>query len=479
MFLLKHEIFNSKIFKKIISFAKKEKKDIYLVGGFLRDLIIGYKKPYLDLDFALKNNAIDFGRQIADVIHADFFILDKTHGCCRVVYKDKNKIITFDFVDFKGKNIKEDLFKRDFTINSLAIKLPIDENEILDYFGGQKDIKNKIVKVIDNSAFDEDPLRILRAFSISAIFEFKISSHTIKLIEKEKNKLKSIAPERIRDEFFKIFDVENTSRYIESLDKTNILELIIPQVIDMHNVKQGGFHHLDVWEHSLETLRQLEQLLIQLENNKDINFYLDEVITPNRKRKQILKLAALLHDSGKPEAFKIKAEKTMFYGHERIGKKISDLVSKNLKLSFKEKKALNIIILWHLRPGSLADAKILTKRAEYRFFRDTTNEAINVLLLSIADSRATRGLLAVLEKRKKHEKIAFSLIDKYFKISKQKPIERLINGNDLIKKLKLTPGPIFSKILHTVLEAQVERKIKTKKDALIMAKKMAEKFTKK
>ncbi len=475
-----HEVFGSKPFLELVSLAKKERKELYLVGGFLRDLLLGRKKSSLDLDFSVSSGAIDFGRRLSRRLRAGFVILDKEHGCSRVVYKDKGsgKTITFDFVDFRGKDLRADLQKRDFTINTLVARVPFDNTGILDFCNAGTDIDKKIIRAVRDASFDEDPLRILRAFSLSAIFGFKIEPRTMRLIDKKKESLKKVAGERLRDELFKILDTHSSWNHIGLMDRHKVLEQVIPQVTVMHNVAQGGYHHLDVWGHSLETLKKLEELTAHLSRNADLVSYLDEVISSERKRRQLIKLAALLHDIGKPKAFEVKAGKTMFHGHERIGRIISDSVSERLKLSTRERFILDTVIFWHLRPGYLADNLVLTKRAVYRFFRDTEEEAASVLLVSISDQRATRGPLATPESRKKHEKVSFSLLEKFFETKKQEPFQRLIDGTDLIKKCKLKPGPVFSVILEEIEEAQVEGKIKTKTQALVMARKIANKHSK-
>ena len=468
-----HKIFESLPFKTLVRLAQKEKKALYLVGGFLRDFLIGHEKKQVDLDFALKNDAIPFGRRLAKELRAGFVILDRAHGCSRVVYKDKSGgFLTFDFVDFRGKDLKGDLLKRDFTINTLALKVPFLKEGVLDFYGAKRDMALKTIRVVDKTSFDDDPLRILRAFSMSALFGFKIAPATLALIKKKKQSLKTIAGERLRDELFKILDAPQAWKYIRLLDKDGILKEVIPQVRLMHHVKQGGYHHLDVWGHSLETVKQLEKLLVQLKDRHEVSAYLNEALSSGRRRKQLIKLAALLHDIGKPKAFEVKAGKTMFHGHERIGRIISDTVSEKIKLSTAERFALDTIIFWHLRPGYLADNVVLTKRAIHRYFRDTKEEAVSVLLVAIADQRATRGPLATPESRKRHEDVSFSLIDRYFEMLKEKPFVRLINGTDLIRSLKLKPGPIFSKLLFGVEEAQVESRVRTKKEALALVRQM-------
>lgn len=473
--ILDHEIFQSHPYRTIVSFAKKEHKDLYLVGGFLRDLVFGRSKESLDLDFALSGGAIDFGRRVSRFLKAGFVVLDKEHGCSRVVYKDRaaGRILTFDFVDFRGKDLKDDLVKRDFTVNTLVLPVTAKAPEVLDHFGALSDISRGILRIAGPKSLDDDPLRILRAFSLSALFDLKIEPKTMKLIDQKKKTLCDVSGERLRDELFKILSVPESWRFINLLDQHGVLEQVIPQVTVMHHVKQGGYHHLDVWGHSLETVKKLDEALKTVSGDRDISAYLDEPMAANRTRRQLIKLAALLHDIGKPKAHEVKAGKTMFHGHERIGRIISDSVSDRLKLSTKEKFAMDTIIFWHLRPGYLADNAVLTKRAVHRYFRDTHDEAVSTLLISIADQRATRGPLATPASRLKHEKVSWQLIKRYFEMRKEKPLVRLINGTDLIKRLKLEPGPVFSRILDAVLEAQVEGQVKTKQEALVLAKRFA------
>ncbi len=474
------DVFKSRPLRILADLVKKEDKEIYLVGGFLRDLYLGRIKEQIDLDFSISRGAIEFAHKLARLLGAGFVVLDKEHGCARVVCQKGFKVaLTLDFVDFRGKNLKGDLLKRDFTINTLAAKLPFKEDAFFDYYGACSDMNNKTIRMTSVSSFDEDPLRILRAFSLSAILSFKIERRTIGLIEKKRQALKVVAGERMRDELFKILDTHRAYHYIDLLDKHEVLEVIMPQVAVMHNCRQGGYHHLDVWGHSLETVKKLEQLIETEENaSSDVKSYLWETLAADRKRRQLIKLAALLHDIGKPKAFEVKAGKTMFHGHERIGRIISDSVFEKLKLSTRERFALDTIIFWHLRPGYLADNKVLTKKAIHRYFRDTEDEAASVLLVSIADQRATRGPLATPESRKKHEDVSFSLLKMFFDKRKEKPFVRLIDGNDLIKKLKLTPGPSFSVILDSIEDAQVEGKIKTKKEALAFAKEVSKSIKK-
>lgn len=468
----------SGLFKSILNFAKNKKIKLYIVGGYLRDIFLNREKENPDIDFCLKARAINFGGKLAKKLKAGFVVLDKEHGACRLVKRIKDKTYTLDFTDFRGRDLKEDLLHRDFTINAMAAELEkvFEEKKLerllIDPYCGRADVKSKIIRMVNKQAFAEDPLRILRAFSFSCLLGFKIDKETLKSIKTEKNKLSEVSHERIRDELFKIFDCPNSFEYIRELDKLKILKLIFPEFEIMRNVKQGPYHHLDVWQHTLETLRQLEEAIKELRKNKNIQEYLDEVISGERRRRSLIKLGALLHDIGKPRAKRREEGKTKFHGHERIGLGYSETIVKRLRLSNDELVALEKMVLWHLRPGYLADNEEITPRAQFRYFRDTAEESVSILLISIADQRATKGPLTSVESRIHHEKVVLNLIKAYFKKKQEEKLPRLITGNDLIKQFKLEPSPLIGKILSEIEELQAIARIKTKKQALEAAKKI-------
>lgn len=469
-----------RLLKSVYNFAKPRRVKLYLVGGILRDLLLGREKENPDFDFAIKKGAIGFGRNLARKLRAGFVVLDKEHGACRVVKKVNDKIYTLDFTDFRGHDLEKDLLHRDFTINAIALELAgvftegdLD-NLLIDPCCGQADLKKRAIRAVNKRTFAEDPLRVLRAFSFSCSLGFEIDEETLKLAKKEKVKLARVSFERIRDELFKIFTTENTYACFSQLDKLGILKVIFPETQKMRGIGQGPYHHLDVWQHTLETVRQIELLIQETKNNKDIQDFLNETISADRKRKALIKLAAFLHDIGKPAALRHEDGKTIFHGHERIGLRMTEEISKRLRLSNDEVNSLKTIVLWHLRPGFMADIEELTARAKFRYFRDTGRDAISILLLSVADQRATKGPLTTKVSRMHHEKVVFSLIREYFKDKKEKKAPRLINGDCLIKEFKLEPSSLIGKILSEVEELQAIGRIKTKQEALRAAKKIIE-----
>jgi len=451
----------------------KNKVKVYGVGGFLRDSLLS--RPCLDFDFAVEKNALKFSRAFAQKIHGAYVLLDEDRGCARVVKKISNTILTFDFADFRGKNLKSDLKQRDFTINTLCVdvqdfKEGVCLSEILvDFQGGLKDLALKKIRMVSQQSFRDDPLRLIRAFSLFAQLGFQIDSKTLGQIKKNRSYLQGVAYERIRDELFKILSSGRTFSAFQVMDKVGLLEKVIPQIRIMYRVHQGGYHHLDVWKHSLETVKQLEGILQEVTQNVLMNDYLHVCLAGNRCRLALMKLAALLHDIGKPAAKRRKDTRTVFYGHERLGKDIVRKISEMLKLSKEERFALEDMVLWHLRPGYLANFKFPTARSVFRYFRDTKQEALSILLLSWADQRSTRGRLTTKAHIVHHEKIVRRLMVDYLENSQKKIPPRLLTGDDLIKKLHLTPSPVFAKILRQVEEQQALGLIQTKDAALALA----------
>lgn len=464
--------------KTIHSLAKKRKVFIYLVGGFWRDYLLN--RSCMDFDFAVERDAIKLARQFCKTIKGAFVLLDEGHGCGRVVKKSNGHNLTFDFADFRAPTLRQDLAHRDFTINALAASLDhLLKNDnigkiLIDPKGGRGDLAAKILRMVSRRSLKEDPLRLLRAFSLRAQLGFHIERNTLSEIKKRSDLLSTVSVERVREEFFKILSSIRTAVVLKEMDRLGFLEKVIPQITVMYNVKQGGYHHLDVWPHSLEIVLQLEKVYEEQKGNADINSYLDEEIGGGHTRRALLKLGALLHDIGKPQTKKKENGRTSFHGHEHVGKNIVKGVAKLLKLSIAERRALEDMVRWHLRPGYLSNFKSPSERSIFRYFRDAKEEAAGILLLSLADQRSTRGPLTTEEDQRHHEKICLSLADRYFEKKKEKPLARLITGHDLIKKLKLEPSPLFAKILREVEEAQALGKIKTKEEALELAMRISD-----
>ncbi|OGX26243.1 MAG: hypothetical protein A3J51_03420 [Omnitrophica WOR_2 bacterium RIFCSPHIGHO2_02_FULL_45_21] len=470
--------------KLIADNFKNHPQEIYLVGGYLRDLFLKRKKENMDFDFAVSSQAIKISRAIAGKLKSGFVVLDKEHGSSRIVYAKNGFSYNFDFTDFRGltalstggRDIFADLLHRDFTINSLALNLRAIKNArtidtvLLDPYFGRADIKARLIRTVSDFSLPEDPLRILRAFSLAAALDFKIETKTKDAIRKHKKKINSSAFERITEELFKILNSENGFRSFKAMDDFGLLDEIMPEIKVMRGVGQGPYHHLDVYGHSLEALKQIERLFSELKRNRAIQDYLNKIISGTHTKKALLKLGSFLHDIGKPASKERINGKTCFHGHERIGRNIAREMAERLRLSNDEKNALDKMIFWHLRPGYIADIENLTERAIYRFFRDAQDEAVSILLLSIADQRSTRGPLTRGANRRHHEDVCLGLTREFFRKAKEKKLPPLVNGYDIMRHLKLPPGPLIGKILEEISEAQAAGELKTKPQALELAR---------
>jgi poly(A) polymerase len=468
---------NRRFLQTVESLSAKRRLKVYLVGGVLRDIILEKEKNNPDFDFCLRSGAVNFARLVAGEMKAGFVVLDKEHGCARVVIKAAEKSITLDFSDFRGKTLEEDLLYRDFTINSMAASLSdilsgkSFEDSLIDLYGGRSALSRGSIELVHKKSFDDDPLRIMRAFSLAAIFGFKMSGDTCRQISLKKRKLMAVSSERVRDELFKILFSLRGYDAITELDKYNILELILPEIKKMKKSNRRSFARLNVWGHTLQTLKNTESIINGFNRSPGIKEYLADEISSGRSRAELLKLAALLHDLGKPATFRIEKGKVQFHGHERLGSALAGVIAGRLKLSNEELRLLKRIVFLHLRPGYLVTNPVLTAKAKFRFFRDAGEDAGSVLILALADERSTKGYLLLEKSRQKYEKLIPRLLREYFK-QKNIPEPRLVDGNDIMRRFKLPPSPLIGKVLKELEELQAIKRIKTSNDALKAAERI-------
>jgi len=238
---------------------------------------------------------------------------------------------------------------------------------------------------------------------------------------------------------------------------------------------QGGYHHLDVWQHSFEVVAQIEKKINEMSQDERMKAYFQENIGGGHARLTLMKMSALLHDIGKPETKKPEGSRMTFHGHEHAGERITRQVARHLKMSVKERYFLEDAVRMHLRPGYLSNFKRPSEKAIFRYLRDTKQEAVSLAILGLADQAATLGPLTTEEKHQHHTKICYMLIDRYFELKEQKPKERLLTGDDLIKVLKLKPSKLFGEILAQVEESAALGQIKTKHEAIMIARHMIKK----
>ncbi|MHB9154994.1 MAG: CCA tRNA nucleotidyltransferase [Endomicrobiales bacterium] len=454
--------------------------EVYIVGGWLRDRLLGRKNR--DLDLAVPGDPRVFARKTAKKLKGTLIVLDEENRIYRVVLKNNPYFAYLDFARMKGPDIRSDLAKRDFTITSMALPLPergkIELSKLIDPFGGRADLKRSLVRMTSPAVFKDDPLRLLRAFRLAAELDFRLEPSTRRMIALRSALIRNSAPERIREELFKILSRDCSSVWVREMERTKLLERIIPEITPMKSsARRFYFHPLGLWQHAIETLISLEVLLAHLDRyfpryQKKIEEHLDTALSSGISRRSLLKLVCLLHDVAKP-ACAARVEKRMrFLGHEEKGAALAGEILRRLRLSNKEIRIAKSLIASHMRPVSLSQAGVLTSRAAFRLFRDMGSDVPDLLLLALSDwhsykrlkTRRPAGL-------RKQEATLRELIRRFFAEKEKPSAPRLIDGNALMKALRLSPGPLIGKLLELVGEAQALGKIATQKEALDLARK--------
>lgn len=469
---------------------------IYLVGGAVRDLLLG--RAIHDFDFALARGGISAARKAANALGADFYPLDPERDTGRVLLAGSDGTRTLlDFAAFRGPDLDSDLLGRDFTLNAIA--LDPRTCQVFDPLGGALDLKEKRLRACSSSAFADDPVRILRGVRLAADFGFRILPETRQAMKESAARLSGASPERVRDELFRILAGPAPAACIRALDLLGALAVLLPELPAMKGVSQPAPHVYDVWEHTLAVLSALETILAALvpdynpEKAADLlngllvlqigryrgplAAHLDEPLPSGRTSRGLLFLAALYHDAAKPHTGKVdEGGQLRFWDHDQQGAEIIGERARRLALSNEEIAHLETVTRMHMRilfhtNRLLKDGKPPTRRAVYRFFRDSGPAGVELCLLALADLRATYGQTLLQETWAAALEIVRLLLENWF----EKPAEAiappaLLNGNDLMHELALKPGKQIGELLEAIREAQAMGEVSTREQALALAR---------
>lgn len=435
----------------------------YLVGGSVRDLLMG--KSYLDRDIAIKN-AYDFARRLEERFNATFIELDAENKIYRLVLEDK--INYLDISEIQGKNIEEDLARRDFTINAIAINLS--SGDVIDPFNGQIDIKNKIIRHIKDTNFTDDPLRILRAFRFASIMGFDITKETKYCIDKYKHLLLNPAKERINYELMKLFGGYNCSNVLLKMDEFGILEEIFPCINDMKKVPPNTHHHLDLFNHVVETVRNIDNLY--LNSNELVKNHLDRIDFGGFPRLNHLKIAGFLHDIGKYSTWTIEESgRHRFIKHDDVGAKMCVSLLRDMKFSKKQIEYISTMIKTHIYPSNVIDAPELNDKVMMRYLRKMEENVIDNIILAKADRLSAQGEAITEEIINKNLAGLDKLLNFYLeKRETMKPLPKLVDGYEVMQILNIKQSPLLGEILNSLKEAQINGDINTKEEALNFVK---------
>lgn len=461
---------------------------VYVVGGAVRNALL--QQTVTELDFIVPEEAIKHARKIADHFAGAFYVLDRERDYGRVLIpQPPGKPLVLDFAPQQGADLDADLKSRDFTINAMAagITPPYPRYDPL---GGAADLIAKRLRACNPSAITNDPIRILRGVRFAVKFGVLTDMETKAQMRAAVDLLPDMSPERIRDELYKLLEGPKTEAAVQALDRLGALEHVLPELQSLKNVEQSPPHIYDVWKHTLAVVKQLQAIVNVLRPSYDpdsttnlfmgvvthrlgryrnqLADHLEQDLVQSRPISALNVLAALYHDSGKPECQEVMADrKIRFINHEIVGAKMAVKRAADLQLSNAEIKHMEIIVRNHMRPLWLAESgEKPSRRAIFRFFRDTQAAGVDICLLALADTLGTYGHTLPPDTWKHQVDVVRTLLEAWWE-NKAEQISPppLIDGNDLMRKFNLKPGPVIGILLKEIQEAQATGTVKNQRQA--------------
>ncbi len=469
---------------------------LYLVGGALRDSLLG--RVTHDLDFAAPSGAMKLARSVANGLAGAFFPLDEETDTARIILQRADgPRDMLDFAGFRGADLDADLRGRDFTINAMA--LDVHTGETFDPLGGAQDLREKRIRACSETTFSDDPLRILRAVRQAAALGFTIQPETRKMMRAAAPLLKQVSPERQRDELFKILEGPRPDASLRALELLGVFPTFLPELTALKGVTQSAPHVYDVWTHTLAVLRHLNDILALLaprydeaKSNADllnslvvlhlghyrqqIGEHLETTLNTDRSARALLFFTALYHDVSKPQSKTVEESgRIRFLGHDERGALVAMKRGMALHLSNDELDRLKLVIFHHMRIHSLTSRKLAgndpSRKAIYRFFRDAGESGVDLILLGLADTRATYEQTLTQEQWAACLEVCRGLLEaRYEKTEEIVAPPSLLNGDDLIAELKMTPGRAIGELLELIREEQAAGHVSTREEALAFAR---------
>ena len=446
-----------RIFEIVARVTEREHVKAYVIGGYVRDHIMGREHPDMDIDIVVLGDGVAMAKAIAEEINPDINVtVFKTFGTAMFHYRNYD----IEFVGARKESyrknsrkptvspgsLEDDQNRRDFTINALAISLNKDSfGEVLDPFGGMDDIRNKILRTpLDpDTTFTDDPLRMMRAVRFSSQLGFTISDETLASISRNAERIKIVSAERITVELNKIIATDVPSAGFALLEKTGLLELILPEIDQLKGVEdKEGKGHKDNFHHTLKVL--------------------DNVAS--RSDDLWLRWAALLHDVAKPVTKKfVPGTGWTFHGHEFAGAKMVPEIFARLKLPLNERmKYVRKLVGLHLRPISLVQDEV-TDSAVRRLLFEAGDDIDDLMLLCEAD--ITSGNRMKVQRHRGN----FSLVRrKLIEIEEKDAVRTFqppVHGEDIIDAFEISPGPVVGVIKTAIKDAILDGVIPNERQA--------------
>ncbi|MFZ3069878.1 MAG: HD domain-containing protein [Anaerolineaceae bacterium] len=483
-------LFSSEAWRVIeaINVCKPPDLPVYLVGGAVRDLILG--KPVKDFDFVCPSQSLQLAQRVKKKLGAVGFTLDDERQTARLILNQGSEDeLILDFVSFVGNSLKEDLSNRDFTINTLVIDLD-QPDQVIDLLNGQQDLRERRLRAASAASMQLDPLRVLRGARLKLAYDLEIEPETGLLIRQSAPELARVSGERIRDELFKILDLPNVWCAFTLLDDLGSLTQIFPELQEVQAVPALKPHVHSLWEHTLKVIEYLEIILGMGELGtaessnvfwgvlrpklapylSRLEVHFNRPIQAKRPRKSLFYLAALYHDVGKPlTQTRSEDGRYHFYGHDQTGSGVVLARAQALMLGHEEVAYLSTLVSQHMRVHFYnKSANVLSDRAIYRYYRDLGEAGVDVALISLADILAAYEDTLPMEKWQHEIDAVIALLEAWF--SRREAVvapDKWLDGDEIQTIFDLKPGPLLGKILAELQEAQASGEVKDRQTALI------------
>jgi poly(A) polymerase len=450
-------------------------EEAWVVGGAVRDAALGEDVHDLDLAVA-PGRERELAQRIARGVGGFAFALSEEHATWRAVSQQRGGWHA-DVVALRAATIEDDLAERDFTVNAVAV--PLAGGEPIDLGSGLADAESRLLRAVSDSAFDQDPLRLLRAARVAANHRLEVEPGTVALARSHAARAADPAGERQFAEIRGMVTGPDPLRALSLLDELELTAVVLPELAGLQGVVQTPNHHLDVHGHTLAVLERLLEIEADLpsyagDSADELATFLAEPLSDELTRGGALRFGALLHDIGKPATRAEREGFVTFIGHDSVGAEVIAGLCKRLRTSSKLSAHLQALALHHLRLGFLVHERPLTRRAVYDYLSATEPVGPDVTLLTAADRLAARGEgpLASDEMIAAHLELVREMLAEALAWHADPPRPPL-DGNDLAAEIGLTPGPEMGEILEKLRAASFAGELSDRESALELARSLA------
>jgi poly(A) polymerase len=441
-----------------------EDNGAHFVGGCVRDVRLG--RPVTDVDVVVAGDPAPAARRLARKTGGSPFALSEAHGAWRVVLDGR----TIDITARRGSDIVADLGERDFTVNAMAIPVAGPEDDVVDPFGGLADLAEGRLRLVSERAFADDPLRLLRLARIAHELEFEVDAHTEDLARRDAHLADRAAGERIYAEVRRLMAPDHPDAAVRLLDRLGVLDVILPEAVPMRGCEQSPFHHLDVFEHTLQVLDAAADIGSHPEHYlprhaERIRAALDRGVGDDLDARTALRLAVLFHDIEKPSTRTVSADGRIgFMGHDRKGAATARRILKRWRAATATIRFCTLLVAEHLRLGFMVHDRPLGRRDGYRYLRATQPHTQASVVVSLADRFATRGVRARQSYVRAHTETADELLAVVAELEREdRP--PLLRGDE-IAELTGAAGPRIGQLVEALAEEQAAGAVTTRDEAV-------------